>query len=80
MVSGGVPKWLKGLASNTSRSVAPAQGFKSLLLRCEEKSADVMSADFFSVSALAREKLPSFYSLMGSSQTGKVRKGIKRSQ
>lgn len=30
---GGVPKWLKGLASNTSRSGIPAQGFKSLLLR-----------------------------------------------
>ena len=30
---GEVPKRLKGLASNTSRSVAPARGFKSLLLR-----------------------------------------------
>ncbi len=31
--SGGVPKRLKGLASNTSRSVVPARGFKSPLLR-----------------------------------------------
>ena len=30
---GGIPKWLKGLASNTSRSAVPAQGFKSLFLR-----------------------------------------------
>lgn len=30
---GGVPKWLKGLASNTSRSVVPARGFKSPSLR-----------------------------------------------
>lgn len=30
---GEVPKWLKGLASNTSRSIASARGFKSLLLR-----------------------------------------------
>lgn len=35
---GGVPKWLKGLASNTSRSGIPAQGFKSLLLRLIARS------------------------------------------
>ena len=30
---GEIPKWPKGLASNTSRSVVPARGFKSLSLR-----------------------------------------------
>ena len=30
---GDVPKWLKGLASNTSRSVTPTREFKSLHLR-----------------------------------------------
>ena len=34
---GGVPKWLKGLASNTSRSVVPARGFKSPLLRYQKE-------------------------------------------
>ena len=33
---GGVPKWLKGLASNTSRSVTPTREFKSLHLRQSE--------------------------------------------
>ena len=55
--SGGIPKWLKGLASNTSRSAAPAQGFKSLFLRLRKSlhlQEGCVSAGIFCTSGSAR--------------------------